>query len=307
MIGLDLNGDGELSVINQINRPSHYVGAAKEEKVENFLYPTGTEFLHTVRYVGVDEQGNIYNAPRMKEVRYMVKYRYMSKRLLGVAFDEEYQDKYEGNLPRVPWLGDRGIDNKFGWWMQGFIEDEHGDLRKQGFEETFFCAGCHGTIGSVIDSTFSFTRKVDGPEGWGYIDLRKMADAPSYGETKGEILQYLERVGGGNEFRQNEEIQQKYFNNGQLDVEKVLAAKNIYELITPSRERALALNKAYRLIVEEQSFLEGRDATIVPSVNVFDEVDPEKAPVLPEDRQFSYDLRLDWKPSRTAAQHGLPR
>jgi hypothetical protein len=154
--------------------------------------------------------------------------------------------------------------------------------------------GCHTTIGSTIDQTFSFARKITGPAGWGYIDLRGMQDAPNIGEIDGEILTYLKRVGGGSEFRENEEMRERWFNEDGTVDEAAVAAADVYELITPSRERALALNKAYRAIVQEQSYIYGRDATITPVVNVYDVVDPETAPTLPPEYQYSWDIRLDW-------------
>lgn len=39
-------------------------------------------------------------------------------------------------------------------------------------------------------------------------------------------------------------------------------------LVAPSRARALALDKAYREVVREQSFARGRDAILAPARNV---------------------------------------
>ena len=154
--------------------------------------------------------------------------------------------------------------------------------------------GCHTSIGSTIDQTFAFPRKVTGASGWGYINLRGMVDAPNIGETEGEILNYLKLVGGGNEFRENDEIIEKWFNeDGSVNEEKVLAA-DVYELITPSPERALILNKAYMVIVGDQDFIHGRDANVTSAVNVYNAVDPEIAPVLPTERQYDWDMRLAW-------------
>lgn len=117
---------------------------------------------------------------------------------------------------------------------------------------------------------------------------------PNVGESDGEILTYLERVGGGNEFRANDEMRQRWFDaEGRLRKDLVRAA-DVHALIMPSRARALALDKAYRVIVREQSFLYGRDATSEPATNVYDVVDPETVPTLPKDRQFRWDIRLDW-------------
>ncbi|TMO90577.1 hypothetical protein CWC14_18805, partial [Pseudoalteromonas sp. S3260] len=71
-VGVDLNGNNRLEKqIHAISKRSHYLGDAQDIELAYQLYPQETEFLHTVRYIGVDPQGRIYNAPRMKEVRYM--------------------------------------------------------------------------------------------------------------------------------------------------------------------------------------------------------------------------------------------
>jgi hypothetical protein len=293
-VGVDLDGDGKLGVARRLKRPATYVGAASSIPVHTFLYPRGTEFLHTVRYVGVDRAGNVHLPKRMKEVRYMVKHKLIPKHALAGLYDNELQEKIEASPPYYADFRDRGIDNGFGWRVQGYIENAHGELRPNTYEETLFCMGCHATLGSTIDKTFSFARKVDGARGWGYIDLRGMPDAPAYGETEGQILAYLRRVGGGSEFRANEEMQRRWFQpDGTLDERKVKAAADVHALITPSRERALLLNKAYRVIVKEQSFLQGRDATVTPPKQVFEKVDPEVPPLAPENR-FRWDIRIRW-------------
>ena len=64
-------------------------------------------------------------------------------------------------------------------------------------------------------------------------------------------------------------------------------------MITPSKPRALALNKAYLTIVKEQSYLFGRDATIVKARNVLEQVDDSQQPLEPEHR-YVWDMQLDW-------------
>ena len=290
----DLNGDSVLGVIETIQRPSHYVGNAAGTEVVPMLYPLDTEFLHTVRYVGLNATGEITVPPRMKEVRYMRKYQFFSEPQLISKYGNENQEKIDGLLPKYVSRGDEGMDNSFGWMVLGFIEAAEGHLRKQSEEETLFCMGCHTTIGTTIDQTFAFPRKVTGAAGWGYIDLKAMSDAPSVGGSEEEILNYLKVVGGGNEFRENDEIIEKWFDgNGNVDEAKVLAA-DVYELITPSPERALILNKAYMTIVQDQDFIYGRDASVTPAVNVYDSIDPDSAPVLPEAHRHTWDIRLDW-------------
>ncbi|MCG8489600.1 MAG: hypothetical protein MI756_19185 [Chromatiales bacterium] len=290
----DLNSDGQLGVIEEIERPEFYVGNASGVSVTPMLYPEGIEFLHTVRYVGLDEDMSITIPSRMKEVRYMYKHTFYTSQALLSMYGNEKQEKLDGNLPNYVSRGDHGLDNGFGWMVLGFIEAADGHLRKQSEEETLFCMGCHTSIGSTIDQTFAFPRKVTGAEGWGYINLRGMEDAPNVGGTEGEILNYLKVAGGGNEFRENDEIIEKWFHeDGSVDEGKVSAA-DVYELITPSPERALTLNKAYMVIVRDQDFIHGRDANVTPAVNVYREVDPETAPVLPPESQYNWDMRLAW-------------
>ena len=295
IVGLDLDGNGELAVISEITEVESYVGAARERNRDTHLYPAGTEFLHTVRYLGVSGSGDIVPSTRMKEVRYMRKW----KRYPKVVYQREYQleafAKEIGQLPQYAHLGDHGLDNGFGWSIQGFIEDGHGRLRTATYEETLFCMGCHTSIGSTIDKTFSFARKVDGAKGWGYINLKGMPDAPSMGETRGEIATYLERVGGGGEFRSNPEMFERWFDDdGRVDQAAIASAADVHELITPSLQRALQLNKAYRVIVAGQDYIHGRDATVTVPVNVYDRVDNETAPTLPASAFHTYDIRLDW-------------
>jgi len=347
----DLDGDGELGTVTRIERPDHYVGDAGDVPVATMLYPEGTQFLHTVRYVGVADDGRITHPPRMKEVRYMKKLSFHDRAELRSIYeelehehghgheehgdeehddhDEHGHDAHEGHDDHgehedeghdahhdeemaghddddhhghehgdEEMLGEyadtgHGLKNEFGWLVLGFIEDERGELRPQTAEEQLFCMGCHSSIGATIDQTFAFPRKVTGAEGWGYLDLDGMKDAPNVGEIDGEILTYFERVGGGSEFRNNPEMKARWFTeDGDVRREKVKAA-DVYDLITPSPERALRLNKAYRVIVEEQSFIHGRDATVTPPENVYEEIAPDTAP-LPEEHHYDWDIRLDW-------------
>lgn len=290
----DLNNDGVLSKITQITQiPDYYLGEASTIKREESFYPLGTEFLHSVRYVGVSDEGDIYIPPRMKELRYMKKTHYFTKGELNGAYELEAIDKDDEIIPTYKNTG-RGLINNFGWLVLGFIEDKQGNLRQQTHEENKFCMGCHSTIGTTIDQTFAFPRKVTGAKGWGYINLKNMKDAPNYGETEGEIATYLKRAGGGSEFRSNIEMLHRWFNaDGTLKEDEIKRA-DVYTLITPSRERALLLNKAYKVIVDEQSFIYGRDAVVTPPKNVYDKV-PTQNPPLTEGNRYQWDIRLQWK------------
>ncbi len=294
-VGVDLDGDGLLGTAREVIAREHFVGGAHDRVTATYLYPQDTEFLHTVRYVGVDAEGGVVVPPRMKEVRYMRKWKAYDKAIYAREYQLENFAKEAGRLPAYQLVGDHGLDNGFGWSVQGFIEGHDGRLRSLSYEENLFCMGCHSSIGATIDKTFGFPRKIDGAAGWGYIDLKGMPDAPNRGEQRGEIATYLERVGGGGEFRSNPEMFERWFNeDGRLDEAAIAGARDVYELIAPSPERALELNKAYRVIVAEQDYLFGRDATSVPPENVFRFIDNGTAPTLPVDRFFTWDIRLDW-------------
>lgn len=295
-VGMDLNGNKKIdSKVTSMVRQRSFIGDAADVKVTDFLYPEGTEILHTVRYIGVKEDGTIYNAPRLKELRYMKKQVFLPPNQLKAPYYQEQKEKDSENLPKTTYHGDEGIANNFGWVINAYIEDAQGELRQQNRQELAFCNGCHKSIGSTIDQTFSFPRKLDGAAGWGYIDLSKLHDAPNVGEVVGEYLTYLERVGGGDEFRQNTEMLERWFlPNGEVNKEKVQGVRSLYEFLTPSVQRAQQLNKTYYTIVKEQSYLFGRDATWLPSNNVHKQVDETQQP-LPPEHHYKWDMRLDWQ------------
>ena len=294
-IGSDLNGDGTLTVVREVTAVDRYVGAAARELLDTYLYPGGTEFLHTVRYLGIAPDGRIGPSRRIKEVRYMRKWVPYRKVVYARNYQLEGFEKELGQLPQYIYLGDHGLDNKFGWSVQGFIEDLEGRLRAATFEENLFCMGCHTSIGSTIDKTFAFPRKVDGAAGWGYIQLQGMPDAPNRGETGGEIATYLARVGGGSEFRDNPEMFARWFHaDGSVNEAAIASAPDVYTLIAPSAERALQLNKAYRVIVADQDYLYGRDPTTQAPDSVYQRVHNATAPTLPASLAYHWDIRLDW-------------
>lgn len=271
---LDLNGDGQLGLATVIAAlPPHYAGAAAAIAVEPLVYPRGTELLHSVRYLDPDAPGMV--ARRMKELRYARKVEAHDAWSTLRAYEREHDEKDEGRAPRYRGSPETGLLNAFGWQLQGFIEDEHGALRLQTEEEHRACMGCHAGVGVTVDSTFSFPRKVPGAGGWRRHDLHGLQDRPQVGHADPELLTYLRRVGGGDETRSNEELLARYFPGGQLDEAAVRGAADLHELLTPSRARALALDKAYLAIVREQSFTRGRDATIAPATRVHPRIDAE--------------------------------
>lgn len=290
-VGLDLDGDGTLEPEVHALRglPTHYVGAAAEVPVVRGTYPMGTEFVHSVRYLDPDAPAMI--ATRMKELRYMRKERDPQRRHYVALYAAEADDKEKGVLPRYGGNAKTGLLNPFGWRIQGYIEAEDGRLRLQTYEEHMFCMGCHSSIGVTADSTFSFGRKVPGASGWAYQNVDDVPDVPQVGHVQGEIQTYLERVGGGDELRANTEMLARFFNDGAPDTKGEL----LPALIAPSRERALALNKAYWALVKAQGFALGRDTLLAPPQNVHPKIDNGTTALADAGKTYRDGrLQLDW-------------
>ncbi len=327
---VDLNQNGKLDKASKIvfkwQKPSFdiktkkisnftmsYVGFARKQLINNDiliapgLYPKGTEFIHSVRYIDIDKNNKIVMSKRLKELRYAVKKSWNNySQLSNLGLEEikakhDYPDRvdiFNGNM-------EIGVNNKRGWFYQGFIENESGDLRPQSYEETLFCIGCHSNIGAVADSTFVFQRKFEknthaqGWYHWSQKGFENIVDKllPN-GQT--EYVRYLKENSAGDEFRSNDEIEKKFFKvNWQKDEENIrkdLISKlenpkidlkqewkfkleelekiknDISYLILPSKQRALKLNKAYKVIVDEQSYIYGRDPIIKKAKNVHKEL-----------------------------------
>jgi hypothetical protein len=239
--------------------------------VQRHLYPYGIEFMHTVRYVDPDRPNLL--STRIREARYSVKKLPLDQRAIDTGYREEDREKTLNVLPYFRGTPDVGFLNSFGWLLQGFIEDEQGRLRLETTEEQYFCMGCHNTIGVTVDSSFGFPRKLPGAAGWGWQSLAGIPDVPQAGQKQPETLTYFERVGGGDEFRANGEILSRFFAGGSLQAAEVRRAapggdRDLAWLLTPSRERALALDKAIMARVALQHYEHGRDVVLAPAVNV---------------------------------------
>ncbi len=297
--GLDLDGDGHLGTALRIRGlPVHYAGAAAGEPVRRYDYPQGTEFLHSVRYLDPDAPQLM--AARFKELRYAVKRTQLNAETRQWRYDEEARERDIGGRPHYSGTAYSGQTNAFGWRLQGYIEDAAGRLRLQTREEQLYCMGCHTGIGVTVDQTFSLPRKVPGAAGWGPQNLAGIEDVPQAGSAEPEILRYLRRVGGGDEFRANGEMLQRFFPGGRLDTARVRRAApggggDIRDLVVPSRRRALQLDKAYLLIVREQSFVHGRDALLAPAANVHAQLDNSDTALKASGRTYRDGrLWLDW-------------
>lgn len=302
--GVDLNQDGKLDTTEKIvfkwtipdydtstnkltNFSMSYVGLAKDALLKNEihiapgLYPTGTEFLHSVRYLDINKDASIKMSSRMKELRYAKKRYWVSysklKDIVGEEIKEEHDfpdrtEEYTGNI-------EIGLNNKKGWFYQGFIEDEKGSLRPQSQEETLSCMGCHTGLAVTADSTFVFQRKFENDpfaKGWYHWSKKGLKNIPDKRLSNGEreYARYLKVNKAGDEFRANKEIMNKFFYKD-LKLKKPAIDKlkeDITYLIIPSEKRALTLNKAYKVIVDEQSFIYGKAAHVKPFVNVHKEV-----------------------------------
>ncbi|WP_320036157.1 hypothetical protein [Halarcobacter sp.] len=304
---VDLDNNGTLSTASKIvynwNKYSYnettgkyynfsmsYVGLAKTLLESNTYligpgrYPKDTEFLHTVRYIDIDKTNDtIKMASRMKELRYGKKYTWLGDWEMENATSAEVKDKndFPDRIRTIQGNTEEGLLTGLGWVYQGFIEDENGELRPQNYEETQYCIGCHSGIGATTDSTFVFQRKFDNAhfqKGWYHWSqdtngLKGILE-PKTPDDRYEYTLYLEQNQAGDEFRNNSEIMEKFFDNeGNLLNDQVqIMRENIAYLLYPSTKRALELNKAYKVIVDEQSFIYGRDAHVKPVQNVEKEI-----------------------------------
>jgi hypothetical protein len=298
-LGVDLDRNGSLGGAQRIayawaptqGLDMSYVGRARIEQragrvhLAAGLFPEGTEFLHSVRYLDIAADGSVQPAARMKELRYARKRYWMSWSDLRQraqheakegALNPDRAELFEGDA-------ERGIDNGQGWRYQGFIEDAKGRLRPQTYAETVFCIGCHRGLSATEDGTFSFVRKVASGDnhGWHHAGARAYRGLPDplRADGKPEYASYLRANRAGDEFRANGEAQARFFDPTGEPRDAAFAAleKDIATLLLPSRERALRLDKAYWTLVREQSFERGRDALPAPAVNVQREVDPDSA------------------------------
>lgn len=309
-LGVDLDGDSELRPATTWLRglPSRYLGDAADHPLHRGLYPEGTELLHSVRYLDPDAPG--MTATRIKELRYLHKEHEQSRGRIFALYQQEAAERDDGALPRFHGDAETGLLGPFGWRVQGYIEDAEGRLRLQTDEEHQACMGCHTGLGVTADGTFSFARKVPGAAGWGYQSLAGIPDVPQLRHREPEVLTYLRRAGGGDELRANDEMLARFFPGGVLDEAELRRAapggdRILADLVMPSRSRALALDKAYLVLVREQGFERGRDALLAPPSNVHRRIDDESTGLREAGRVYGDGtLRLDW--SGTAAWPPTP-
>lgn len=296
---VDIDKSGDIGTANKVaydwdpleKRFMWYVGKAHELQQRGDvnsaagLYPRGTEFFHTVRYIDVGKEGEIGLSAHMREVRYARKRSWLTYSELRARADAEHKEKrdYPDRLRTIIGNHEIGIDNGQGWTYAAFIEDAKGDLRPQTYEELVFCAGCHSGIGATRDGIFSFARKTgyDSPShGWHHWSQHSMRglDEPRRADGRPEYAYYLEQNGAGDEFRGNTEIAHKFFDrDGRLKKDMLARlTTDISVLLWPSAQRAIALDKAYLTIVREQSFALGRDPVRKPAANVHERVDEDQ-------------------------------
>lgn len=211
----------ERNIKNRLDNEWFYLGDASEIPVQKGFYPTGTEFAHPLHYVDLKADGEMgpeldgvvgnsaiaYEFPgtrskRIKEMRYMYKWREVTLADIGESEDEEEEeDEVVIGLEGQGW-----VENSAGWILAGFIEDRGGAMRTQTTEELMQCVGCHGKVGNTVDSVWSFQRKLPGETGWremdyGRYDSRRpqetrLHDYRREGEETGELEFFYHTVVG---------------------------------------------------------------------------------------------------------------
>ncbi|EWH12062.1 hypothetical protein DS2_00020 [Catenovulum agarivorans DS-2] len=288
---VDLDKNGELSIAQQVTYKwapkqdvyMYYVGKAgllqQQDKVKAAagLFPVGSEFLHTVRYLDLNEQQQVQMSARIKEVRYSKKVSWNTYAQLQNAALSEIKEKHDFPDRLRTFKGDSetGLYTGLGWKYQAFIEDKQGDLRPQTYEETVFCMGCHSGISATTDLNFSFARKLNNQEfknGWYHWNEKSIAGTaePQMADGRPEFATYLKNNPWGDEFRTNQEVYNKFFDNKSQTKSEMFDAlqHDLSVLMLPSPQRAVALNKAYHAIVQEQSYIWGRTPLLAPTNNV---------------------------------------
>ena len=309
-LGVDLNKNGVLDKATEIvydwaplqQKFMSYVGAAKTQLAAKKihlaakLYPEGTEFLHTVRYLDVSPSGKVGMAKRMKELRYARKkfwVTYFGHETIAGAELKERHD-FPDRPKTIVGNAEEGVEVSQGWVYQGFIEDAQGDLRPQTYEEHAVCAGCHSGTGSLVDSSYAFYRKFPSnqfQQGWYHWTqkaLENIAEPRRESDGEYEYSFYLKHNPTGDEFASNTEVLNKFYRADGTPKASAFAKlhSDISYLLIPSAERALALNKAYKLVVEEQSFNLGRDAILAPLQHVHKYVEQDQETGITEALNF---------------------
>ncbi|MBE0357251.1 hypothetical protein [Pseudoalteromonas phenolica] len=301
-LGVDLDKNGELTTANLVRyewaprdgKFMSYVGQAKQQLAEKKvhlaakLFPEGTEFLHSVRYLDLDENDDVAMSARMKELRYAKKQFWMNYYQLEELVEKEIKERYDfpDRTKLLRGSAEEGLTVAQGWTYQGFIEDKRGALRPQTFEEQASCVGCHSGMGVLMDSNVSFYRKLPTEsfqKGWYHWQQKSFAGTPDrIRETDGqpEYSYYLMNNPTGDEFRANHEVKAKFFDQEGKPKPAAFARlqQDISYLLLPSKSRALELNKAYKVIVDEQSYIHGKAPIVKPLDDVMHkqvEVDQE--------------------------------
>jgi hypothetical protein len=288
----DLNQNGKLDNAKIITfPPKSYIGYAaimQQKGVVHLaagLYPENTEFLHSVRYLDWDEDAkSVTLAARMKELRYSKKYQWMTYSELNTDANMEFWDAQTSDNddpPLVLFRGDAssGMHTTNGWTLQGFIEDKSGQLRPQTREESLYCMGCHSGIGATTDASFAMPRKLQGAkydfgwQHWSQAGLKGIAEAKvdyKNNSDQYEYSFYLQNNHSANEFATNQEVKNKFFNDDGSANKKLFSMlhDDISILLLPTKKRAIELNKAYRVTVQKQSFIYGREGNSKPLENV---------------------------------------
>ena len=287
-VGVDLDKDGKLSRATRVvydwaplkGRDMKWAGLAgtvdpEEAPMAAGLYPVGTEFAHSLRYLDVQEgeggEKRVVMGPRMKELRYTRKRRWLTYSELEQQYAAEAKEKEDfPDRLRTLW-GDfeHGVPNGQGWVYQGFIEDAYGELRPQTVGETQACVGCHSGVGATQDGIFSFGRKLGADSfqaGWYHWSQKDISGTPDAigRDGRGEYLSYLQRLGSFDEARSYATGIDAWLDPAGKAAPAAAArvAEDVAALIVPTAERALQLAKAYRTIVRDQDFVLGRDPNL---------------------------------------------
>src|SRR5262249_7439822 len=99
--------------------------------------------------------------------------------------------------------------------------------------------------------------------------------------------------------RANGEMLARFFPGGRLAESRLRGAKgarlDLAQLLTPTRRRALDLDKAYLVLVRDQSFVLGREPRLAPPVNLHATIENAETDLGKAGKVYSDGvLWLDW-------------
>ena len=294
-LGVDLDLDGRLGRATRVAFDAPATAAARRacttsaaratcrargsSRSRPGLFPLHTEFFHTVRYLDVGPDGVVAMAPRMKEVRYAKKARWLTYDALKAHVALEAKTTATSPAAharrRVVPRGGRlqraraGTSRASSRRATGRCGRSRSRSRPSARGATAASAP-RPTASSRLRASCATSGPARGWFHWSQHDLRGIPE-PRRRDGQFEYTLYLREAGAGDELRSNAEVLAPLLRRRAARFARAKSSglhADIARLLLPSPARALDLDRAYRAVVLDQSFDHGRDAVLAASPNV---------------------------------------